>query len=114
MLRIDDSLRAVGLHPRLVPDSVKLTLLKQLKEANGGRTPEIGACAWSAKLLGYCVMGTQEFLANNGTQETEIAEARLMQAIERGYGLEARLVLLTLHARIAHPGVVERYGLTVE
>ncbi len=45
---------------------------------------------------------------------TENIESRLVDALETGYGLDARLVLLTLHARLIHPGVVERFHLSSE
>ncbi len=42
---------------------------------------------------------------------TEAVEERLAGALETGDNLDARLVLLTLHAGVIEPSVVERYGL---
>src|SRR5262245_30370417 len=112
--RIDDSLRACGLHPNRMPDAVKLTMLKQLKEANGGRSPSPQACASAAELLVYCSLGAKEFSQSNGPARTEAAESRLLAALESGYGADARLVLLTLHAHVVHPTVVERFNLASE
>jgi hypothetical protein len=112
--RIDDALRALGLHPNRMPDAVKLTMLKQLKEANGGRSPSMEACASASELLVYCSFGAKEFSQANGPSRTEAAEARLVAALEAGYGPDARLVLLTLHAHVVHPSVVEQFNLASE
>jgi hypothetical protein len=112
--RIDDALRARGLHPNRMPDAVKLTMVKQLKEANGGRSPSVDACASASELLVYCSLGAKEFSEANGPSRTEAAESRLIAAMETGYGPDARLVLLTLHAHVIHPSVVERFHLVSE
>jgi len=112
--RLDRSLRAVGLHPALVPDAVKITVVKQLKEASGGRAPDQRATEAAAELLGYCAMGADAFSDNNGTEWTASVENRVVAAIENERGLDARLVLLALHARLIHPSVVERFDLKVE
>jgi hypothetical protein len=112
--RIDDALRALGLHPNRMPDAVKLTMLKQLKEANGGRSPSVQACASASELLVYCSLGAKEFSQANGPLRTEAAEARLVAALDAGYGPDARLVLLTLHAHVVHPSVVEQFNLASE
>jgi hypothetical protein len=114
MQRLDDALRAAGLHPRAVSDAVKLTTLKQLKEANGGTPSDALLLASAAELIGYCVLGGRAFAEANDAERTEAVEARLVAAIDLGRGLDARLVLLTLHAGIAHPSVVEQYRLVAE
>jgi hypothetical protein len=114
MQRLDDAFRAAGLQPRAVPDAVKIATLKQLKEATGSPQPDQQSCASAATLLAYCLLGAQAFAAKNGDAVTQVVETRLSQAIEFGHGLDARLVLLTMHAGLTHPSVVERFGLTVE
>jgi hypothetical protein len=114
MQRFDDALRAVGLHARTVPDAVKLTTLKQVKEVRDGAGADQRACVAAAELLGYCMLGPQKFAISNSRHQTEAVEARLVTAIENGHGLDARLVLLTLHAGLTHPSVVERYHLAVD
>ena len=57
------------------------------------------------------MLGPDSFLASNDAGLTERVEKRLAAAIEAGDNFDARLVLLTLHAGIIQPGVVERYGL---
>ena len=112
--RLDDALRASGVHPRAVSDAIKLTTLKQLKEANGGAPPDTRLCAAAAELIGYCVLGGRAFAEANDPERTEAVEARLVAAIDSGRGLDARIVLLTLHAGVTHASVVERYGLVAE
>ncbi len=112
--RIDDALRALGMHPNRMPDAVKLTMLKQLKEANGGRSPDVASCASAAELLVYCSLGAKEFSEANGPGRTAVAESRLVAALDAGYGPDARLVLLTLHAHVVHPSVVAQFDLASE
>ncbi len=107
--RLDQALRGVGLNPRLVPDAVKLTTLKLLGEADTGLGPALYAAA--AELLGYCVLGAQEFTECNNPSLTEAVEVRLTAALEVGDNLDARVVLLTLHASVIQSSVVDRYGL---
>jgi hypothetical protein len=114
MQRFDQALRASGLHPRIVTDAVKLTTLKQLKETNGGAAPDLQAYAQAANLLSYCVLGREAFAEANDIRQTKAVEARLVAAIEVGLGLDARLVLLTLHAGLTHRSLIERYGLAAE
>ncbi len=107
--RLDQALRGVGLHPRLVPEAVKLTTLNLLGDAGAGPDPRPHAAA--AELLGYCVLGAQGFTECNDLSLTEAVEARLEAALEAGDSLDARVVLLTLHAGVIQPSVIERYGL---
>jgi hypothetical protein len=109
--RIDDALRAFGLHPRRMPEAVKLTMLKQLKDAHGGQSPSAQACVSASELVVYCALGADEFAQSNGPARTHAAESRLVAALEAGSGPDARLVLLTLHSQVVHPSVVERFNL---
>ena len=93
---------------------MKLTTLKQLKEASPGRAPDLRAYAAAAELISYCVLGREGFTQSNDADQTESVETRLIDAMEMGHGLNARLVLLTLHAGLIHASVVERYKLTAE
>jgi hypothetical protein len=111
--RLDGAFRTAGLNPRSVTEAVKLTTLKQVKEANLGRTPDSRAYDAAAELIAYCVLGPEVFTRSNIAGQTERVEARLVDALETGYGLDARLVLLTMHAELIHSSVVERYKLTV-
>ena len=112
--RLDRSFRTAGLNPRGVAEAVKLTTLKQLKEASQGRALDLRAYAAAAELITYCILGSEGFTQANDADQTESVETRLVDALETGYGLDARLVLLTLHAGLIHASVVERYKLTAE
>jgi hypothetical protein len=112
--RLDQAFRTAGLNPRGVTEAVKLTTLRQLKEASLGRAPDLRAYAAAAELITYCVLGREDFTQSNDADQTESVEARLVEALETGQGLNARLVLLTLHAGLIHSSVVEYFKLTAE
>ncbi len=109
--RLDQALRGVGLHPRVVPEAVKLTIFKLLKEADSGASPAPRAYDAAAEMLGFCVLGPQGFTEANDLRLTEATEARLEAALEADDSLDARLVLLALHAGVIQVQVVERYRL---
>ncbi|MSP95096.1 MAG: hypothetical protein EXR00_07460 [Alphaproteobacteria bacterium] len=109
--RLDRAFRAAGLHPRIVADAVKIATAKQLKQARSGASDEV---AEAAELIAYCALGPQEFALNNGAERTEAVEQRMERAIEAGQGLDARLILLTLHAKLTHPSVIDRYDLAAD
>jgi hypothetical protein len=108
--RLDQALRAVDLHPRLVPESVKLTTLRLMVEEEGG-PPAPPAHAAAAELVGYCMLGADGFAAANGIELTHAVEDRLAAATESGRSLDARLVLLLIYARVIQPSVVAQFGL---
>jgi len=105
--RLDDALRGCGLHPALVPEAVKLTLVRLLGGAHAA-TPE--ACATASALLCYCMLGAEAFADANGEAATAAVERRLALAVEAGDGPDARLVLLALHAGVVEPEVLDRFG----
>ena len=57
------------------------------------------------------MLGAQGFTEANGLDLTEAAEARLETALSPGDSLDARIVLLALHAGVIQAQVVERYQL---
>ncbi len=69
--RLDQALRGVGLHPRVVPEAVKLTIFKLLKEADSGAGPAPRAYDVAAEMLGFCVLGPQGFTEANDLRLTE-------------------------------------------
>ena len=105
--RLDDALRAAGLHPNLVPDAVKIASLRLLKEAGHGGSPDLEACAEAAGMLAYCLLGDQGFGEENGAAGARALKARL----EAGDSFDARLVLLTLHAGLTQGALADRYQL---
>ena len=111
--RLDRALRAQGLHPRLMPDAAKLTTLKLLQEATGERSPAESVHEHAAALLVYCQVGAEQYAADNGDAAVETAENRIEAALAEGDSLDARLVLLMLHAGLIQEQVVARFGLEV-
>ena len=109
--RLDDALRATGLHPALMPDAVKIAALKLLREAGHGSSPEPAACRLAAEMLSYCILGGQGFEYENGRGPALTLEARLEAALDAGDSLDAHLILLALHAGLIQGSVVERYDL---
>ena len=111
--RLDQAFRTAGLNPRGVAEAVKLTTVRQLKEGSLGRRSDLHEYAAAAQLIAYCVLGREAFTQSNDADQTESVEARLVEALETGEGLDARLVLLTLHAGLIHSSVVDRYQLSI-
>ncbi len=107
--QLDDALRAVDLHPALVPDAVQLTAVRLLGAARSAPGPADYAAL--AELIAYCLIGASNFTAANDEVLAAAVEARIEAAIVHGDSLDARVVLLLLHAGIIHPGVVDRFGL---
>ncbi len=107
--RLDHALRDAGIHPRLVPEAIKLTTLKLLKES--GEQAADHECAAAAEILVYCLLGPGVYAEQNGGIRTDAAEARIEAAIVAEHSLDARLVLLTLHAGLTQSEVIERFGL---
>lgn len=107
--QLDAALRAVDLHPALVPEAVKLATLRQLEAAIGKPAPHDFAAA--AELLAYCMVGPEAFTEATDAALTQSVEARIEAATLAGDSLDARLVLLTLHAGLTQPVVVARFGL---
>jgi hypothetical protein len=113
MQNFDAALRAAGVHPRTISDAVKITTLKQLKEANGGARPGSRALDDAADLLAFCVLGPQAYVKKHDPDRLAAVEQRLNAAIDNGRGLDARLIMLTLHAGLTHRELIERYDLDI-
>lgn len=109
---IDDAVRAHGLHKALVPDAVKFTVIRLLKDTPEGVSPE--ATMHAGELLAWCMLGADEFTDNNGTVAARHADSRMAEAVEAGDSLDAQLVLLTLQAKVCHPAIIDRYGLSAD
>jgi hypothetical protein len=109
---LDDAFRAIDVHPRLVPDAVKLVIVGQLREHARAGEASAPRSVEAAEIVGYCMLGAEAFADANGPELAHRVERRIEAALDTGNdGLDARLILLTLHARIAQPSVIERYGL---
>lgn len=107
----DKALRAVDLHPNLVPDAVKLTAVKLIKEQAQGRAPVPESYRAAVELLAYCMLGAESFAGANDAELASQVERRIEAALDRNDSLDAQLVLLTLHAKVIQPSVVEFFQL---
>ncbi|ESR22711.1 hypothetical protein [Lutibaculum baratangense] len=107
--QLDAALRAFDLHPRIVPEAVKLALLRLVKD-----TPQGDDFRPAASLLAYCMLGPQGFAHANGEEATLEQEARIERALAAGQGTDAEIVLLALHAKVVQPSVVDLFDLRSE
>lgn len=108
---LDAALRGVDLHPALVPESVKLTIVNLMKDRWQDEPPS-QAYPLVAQLFGYCVAGPEAFEQANGRASMLDAERRIDDALDAADSLDAEIVLLALHAKLISAEVVERYGLS--
>jgi len=109
--QFDQALRSVDLHPRLVPEAVKLTAVNQLKDHAVGDEPAPQSYRAAAEIIGYCMIGAEAFVGANDEHLAVQVGHRIEAALETGDSLDAKLVLLTLHARVIQPSVVHQFGL---
>jgi len=109
--QLDAALRAVDLHPNVVPEAIKLTIVNLLKDHAIGRHPAPQAYPPAAEIVAYCMLGPAALAASNPPDLLDRIEARIERVLEDGDSLDAQLVLLTLHAKVCQPDVIARYGL---
>lgn len=107
---VDDALRSSGVHPLLVPDAVKLTVIKLNATLAGDRQREV-ALAETAPLMAYCILGHEQFAASNSTEDADRIDHRVETALDEGDTLDAKLILLTLHAGLMSPEIADRIDL---
>ena len=108
---LDAALRTFDLHPALVPEGVKLTIVNLMKD-HWPNDPPSQAYPPVALLFGYCIAGPEVFTQANGHDLMLEAEQRIEAALEAGDGFDAEIVLLALHAKLINPDVVERFELS--
>src|SRR5262249_15880825 len=80
---LDQALRSADLHPAMIPDAVKLTVLNILKDARG-EDPAAQDYQETAVLLAYCALGREAFSGANGALAASTAEHRIEAALEAG------------------------------
>jgi hypothetical protein len=112
--QLDQALREVDLHPALVPEGVKLTIVNLMKDHWPNEDPPGSAYLPLAGLFAYCVAGPGAFERTNGPERLADVEARIEAALEADDSLDAQLVLLAFHSKLVNPEVVERHGLSAE
>lgn len=107
---LDGALRAVGIHPLLVPEAVKITITRMQKRNGEGRQAE-AFYRDAAELLGYCMLGQEFFIESNSAFAADRVEERIESAIDAGNSVDAQLILLALHSGLMTDDVVLRFGL---
>ena len=107
---LDRAFREFDVHPRTVPEAVKLAAVRLLQQTPSA-TPKLNDVDYKgvAELLGYAMLGHDQFIACNGMSEAQRAQHRLEGAIAAGEGLDAELILLALHSGIIHPAIADRF-----
>lgn len=110
MRALDDALRAAGVHPLLVPEPVKLTVIQLSKRLASDRSLE-SALILAAQVLTYCILGHEGFAASNTQEEASRIDNRVETALEEGDSLDAKLILLALHAGLMAPDIADRIDL---
>ena len=107
---LDEALKTAGLHPLLIPEPVKLTIL-QLHRKHGDATDRAMAMADAAQLLSYCVLDQAQFVAVNGAKAADRTEQRITAAIAGAAPLDEKLILLALHAGVISPEMADRFDI---
>ena len=105
---LDQALRDAGLHPRTLPEAVKLTAVRLLRERAGGSVPE-AAFEDTTQLLGFCILGRNQFIASNSIRAADRIEERMEAAIATGDSADAKLLLLAVHSGIITADVADRF-----
>ena len=111
MRELDKALRAVDLHPVVVPEAVKLAAVGLLREHAPDGEPRPPSYRAAAEIVAYCMIGGDAFAHANDEALAARVERRIEAALETGTSLDAKLVLLTLHARVIQASVVDDFGL---
>ncbi len=111
---IDDGLRRSGAFSSSVPDAVKLTLYglakdRGLLQGNAEEVLHDLAC-----FLTYCFLGVEDFEEVNGTEANSEMLRRLEMTKVFDDGVDADVVLLALHAGIAHPTTAGRFSVETD
>ena len=67
----------------------------------------IAAVSGRAELLAFCALGRDDFADANSAELAQAQEARIAAATEEASEFDAGIVMLTLHAGVAHPEIAE-------
>ncbi len=107
MTALETELRTAGLHPHLLHDSIKLTVLRLLPEGGKAARPEELRSA--AQLLAYAILGPRDFAEATSLREKDEVERRLDAVLDHPDSLDAQIVMLALKTDNADPVITERF-----
>ena len=101
---LDQAFRDFDVHPRLVPEAVKLAAIQLMQKASDADyVLQDADYAKAAEILSFAILGKDQFVASNSLLAAERAEQRVEEAIEDGDSMDAKLILLAVHAGVVHP-----------
>jgi hypothetical protein len=104
---LDAALRSAGVHPALVPEAVKLTLMRIVNHEDADRGQ--ARLEDGAALLAYCMLGRDQFVNVNGLDAADHVQTRVDAAIDAGTSADAKLILLALHAGLITREIAEQF-----
>lgn len=105
---LDQAFRDFDVHPRLVPEAVKLATVRIMRTASAADYVLCDAdYEKAAELLCYFILGSDQFIASNSLAGAENAERRLEEAISARDSIDAKLILLAVHSGVIHPTMVD-------
>ena len=107
LVALEAALREAGLQPRLLHDSIKLTVLRLLPDRGEAASPD--ELRRAAELLAYCILGPQTFADATSPRTSLAIERRLDAVLDHPQSLDAQIVLLMLKTNNADPAVAERF-----
>src|SRR5262249_60692488 len=107
----DKARTPVDLPPILAPGAVRPPAVSLLMEHVKDGEPAPNFYRASAEIIAYCMLGGDAFAHANDARLASAIERRIEAAIEPGTSLDAKLVLLTLHAKVIQPSVVDYFKL---
>ena len=105
---LEGALKEAGIHPLLVPEAVKLTIVRIHKRYGEGRRKE-SSYADAAALLAYCMLGRVPFIESNDIPAADRAEDRIEAAIAAGDSADAKLIMLALHSGLITAEIAEQF-----
>src|SRR5262245_22520461 len=82
--QLDAALRAVDLHPKVVPEAVKLTTCALLKDQANSNDPPAESYGPAAEIIAYCMIGENAFAGANGEERALAVERRIEAALVAG------------------------------
>lgn len=112
---LDDALQNAGLEPRAVPEAVKLTTVRLLKQEKRSDAPLSDVTLdEAARLLGYCMLGHDQFIGSHGVRAAAQIAERVDEAIAAGDSLDAKLILLAQHSGVLLAEIAEQFEVEIQ
>ena len=111
--KLEHKICSFGLNSKLVPYSVKLTVIKLLKEAKDDECGDLETDI-AASIIAYCKLGYNDFKKFNGLIKLNDIEIIFKYAIDDGVSFQARIIMLMFLTKNAHIDVIKKFNLGIE